>query len=51
MANYREMIFENLVTIQEECPDLIDLIVDVYESYGVQHLGFRFLTQIVESEE
>lgn len=41
-AEYREMIFDKLVSIQEERPDLIDPIVDVYESYGVQRSGRRF---------
>ena len=41
-SDYRDIIFEKLQLIQETRPDLIDPMIDVYDSYGIQRSGRRF---------
>jgi hypothetical protein len=41
-SDYRNLIFDKLVIIQETMPSLIDPILDVYDSYGIQRSGRRF---------
>lgn len=41
-SDYKEIIFSELESIQEECPGLIDSQVDVWDAYGIQRSGRRF---------
>ena len=41
-SSYRKVIFDKIIEIQEERPDLVDPSIEVYEAYGIQRSGRRF---------
>ena len=41
-SDYHDIIFNQLQAIQDNQPDLIDPMLDVYDAYGIQRSGRRF---------